>query len=34
MPRRLIIIMLALAWGVCHAEDTPTTLSERKHYYD
>ena len=34
MPRRLIIIMLALAWGVCHAEDTPTTLSGYRYWYD
>ena len=26
--------MLALAWGVCHAEDTPTTLSGYRYWYD
>lgn len=34
MPRRLIIIMLALVWGVCHAEDTPATLSGYRYWYD
>ena len=33
MPRRLIIIMLALVWGVCHAEDAPT-LSGYRYWYD
>lgn len=33
MPRRLIIIMLAFVWGVCHAEDAPT-LSGYRYWYD
>ena len=33
MPRRIIIIMLALVWGVCHAEDAPT-LSGYRYWYD
>ena len=33
MPRRIIIIMLALAWGLCYAQDTPT-LSGYRYWYD